>query len=107
MLQRRRLEQRLKLSCLSNDAAGTRTALLDWGRARWPGQKMSGLNQIGSQVTSSELSAQLKRLDAALYSRHDGDWSGRELWLQVKALKRADRTKPQLRDNHLARLYPA
>ena len=107
LLQRRRLSLRLKRSCLSNDAAATRAALLEWGRARWPRQAIGGLAQIDLQLGSCELSAQLKSLDAALYSRRQGDWSGEQLWRQISALQRSPVTGAQARKKDLPRLYPA
>ncbi|MDH3763080.1 MAG: hypothetical protein OEU50_19055 [Gammaproteobacteria bacterium] len=106
-LQQRRLRLRLKQACLSNDAATTRDALIEWGRARWPGLAISGLTLIDRQLASSELNAQLQKLDAALYSRHQSDWSGDALWRQISALERSPRTGTKLPNSGLPRLYPA
>lgn len=106
VLRRRRLIRQLNISCLSDDAASTRNALLAWGRERWHGQTINGLYQIGNNIESSELSAELQQLDAALYSRHDTDWNGQALWRLIAAVNRRAGKKPNLARDLLPRLYP-
>jgi len=107
MLLRRRLIRRLQLCCLSDDADGTRSALLDWGRERWSGQAINGLYQIGNRMASRELSAQLEALDAALYSRQETDWRGQGLWRQIAAEIRRRGERPEPTRPSLPRLYPS
>jgi len=107
VLLRRRLLRRLRLCCLSNDADGARSALLDWGRERWRGQAINGLYQIGNRIASRELSAQLETLDAALYSQQGTDWRGQGLWRQIAADIRRAREKPETPRPNLPRLYPS
>jgi hypothetical protein len=107
VLLRRRLIRRLQLCCLSDDADGARSALLDWGRERWRGQAINGLYQISNRMASRELSTQLESLDSALYSQQETDWRGQELWRQIAAEIRRTREKPEPSRPNLPRLYPS
>lgn len=106
LLLRRGLIRRLRLCCLSDDARGTRIALLDWARERWNGQAINGLYQIGNRVTSRELRVQLQALDAALYSRQQTDWRGQALWRQIAAEIDSARARAEPPRPGLPRLYP-
>ncbi|MFB1489535.1 MULTISPECIES: BatD family protein [unclassified Thiocapsa] len=61
---RRRVEQ----ACLTNDARGARTALLDWGRVRWAGQAPAGLGALARRLDDAAAAEILAQLDRALYA---------------------------------------
>ena len=104
--RRRRIRQRLKQACLSNDAAAARAALIDWARQRWPGKPIFGLSQIGSIGTSAELRLRLAELDAALYAHGAPAWQGRALWDSLGGIPRKRRLPSRGRIARLPGLYP-
>jgi hypothetical protein len=59
-----------------------RKALLDWGRARWPGQPPAGLGDLGARLdpAGGDTAALLLGLDRAIYAQTDADWSGVQTW---------------------------
>ena len=98
--------QALKKACLTNDPRNARRELLKWGRRRWPGANISGVNQIKARTGSIEFSSELSRLDRALYAQHDSSWRGRRLWQLVvtEAPCRPAGSDPD--QNSLPNLYP-
>ncbi len=102
----RRNRKMLKQACASNDAARTRHELIKWGRARWPGDNITGLHQLETRAKSSELVEQLSMLDATLYSAHGADWQGRRLWQLIAAEHRHLSKRPSAHENSLPDLYP-
>ena len=104
LLRRQRLRGQLKQACRENRARRARALLIEWGRARWPGETINGLYQIRDRCRSARLADELTRLDAALFSRGDPAWRGRDLW---SALARGRRdTDDSQRAGRYSGLYP-
>ena len=106
MSQRRRIRQRLKQACLSNDASAARLALIDWARQRWPEANIVGLRQISGEGISVELRQQLGKLDAALFARESVAWRGQALWDSLHGIFSGRRSRPRSRISRLPGLYP-
>ncbi|MFQ5589231.1 MAG: BatD family protein [Nitrospiria bacterium] len=98
------IKNQLKKSCLQNDAAAAKEALLAWGRARWPGRPLS-LGEIATRVIPA-LSSEIKTLNAVLYSPSATSWeAGAALWAAFEA-ETAHQQKPAPKPSALAPLYP-
>jgi hypothetical protein len=65
-------------ACKQNDAAATRLSLLQWGKLAWPKNQPFSLIDIGAR-TSSEMAAEIKSLNDALYGKDSKSWSGENL----------------------------
>lgn len=68
----------LKKACKNNDHAAARSELLNWGRSKF-GTELNNLSDL-SKLVSSQLSAEIAKLNESKYSQHRSDWSGSELW---------------------------
>jgi hypothetical protein len=60
------------------DAEGARAALLAWARARWPSHPPGNLSQLAVRLPT-DVAADIRRLDKALYSPTPVDWSAAAL----------------------------
>jgi len=96
----------LKTACLTNNPHNARRELLKWGRQRWPGANISGINQIETRTGSIEFSNELSRLDRALYAQHDSSWQGRRLWQLVVTKTPCHPDGSDVDQNSLPNLYP-
>jgi hypothetical protein len=65
-------------ACDRNDPVRTKTGLMDWSKAVWPGDPPQGIGDIAAR-TGPGLAPELIRLNQALYSRQSHGWDGREL----------------------------
>jgi hypothetical protein len=92
----RELEKEIQASCLANDAARTKGAVLAWARRRWPQHSPISLTAVARRCPAS-LSAALIELDRALYAQTAASWQGQGLWQQFAAdkTKKPDKTKDQ------------
>lgn len=70
----------LRQACKSNDPASARNELIAWARGNWPEKTITGLHQIKQSANSPELIFELQRLDEALFSSGEMQWSGDALW---------------------------
>jgi len=104
LLRRWRISGLLKRACRENQAARARNLLIEWGRARWPGQPINGLYPIGERCPSARLTAELARLDAALFSTAGAAWRGDGLWAALAASRRD--AAARRRQNRVPGLYP-
>jgi hypothetical protein len=100
----RRLEKALQASCLANDAARTKGAVLAWARRRWPEHPPISLTAVARRCPSP-LSAALVELDRALYAQTAAAWRGQDLWQQFTAHKVGQSHKPEDQDVGLEPLY--
>lgn len=66
-------------ACRRDDAAAARDALLRWAVLRWPGTSPRNLVDVARR-SDAALAEPLRELDAALYGRAAGAWSGAPLW---------------------------
>ncbi len=78
----RRLKN-LQRACAANDARGARTELIQWGRAHWRDNQISGLYHIAHRQPK-HWNDQLTQLDAAVFAQQPAAWNGAALWSLVK-----------------------
>ena len=101
----RTLEKTVLKHCNNNDASQTKDALLTWAKARWPELNISNLATICPNV-STDLSAEIKALNTALYSAEASQWQAN---LLIKAFKDFRQNKPehnkQIKTQQLEPLY--
>lgn len=71
-------------ACTRNDAAAAKDALLAWAATRWPEAPARSLGDIARRG-DADLAAQVRELDAFLYGRAAGAWSGAGLWRALRA----------------------
>jgi hypothetical protein len=100
----RRLEKELQVSCLANDAARTKGAVLAWARRRWPEHPPISLTAVARRCTGP-LSESLIELDRALYAQTAAVWQGQDLWQQFAAHKAGETHKAADQDLGLEPLY--
>ncbi|MGD2172679.1 MAG: BatD family protein [Gammaproteobacteria bacterium] len=105
-LRRRRIRGLLKRACLDNHASRARALIVEWGRARWPGERIYGLFDIGGRLDRRELVDELARLDAALYASRNPGWRGKRLWTLIAAENRRRRGPGKAAESGLPGLYP-
>lgn len=88
--QQARYLKAARKAALENDAAGVKTALLDWGRLQWPDHSPRSIGIIADRV-SAPLSNELHRLAASTYGR-GGGWDGKALAAALRsfAIKREE-----------------
>ena len=72
--KRQSLKQ-IKLACNNNDAAETKSALLNWARKMWPNKKINSINAI-KQYCGDDLQSKLDELNNYLYSEQQKTWDG-------------------------------
>ena len=101
----RRNRNLLRQACRLNDPAETRHQLLKWGRACWPENAIVGLHQIEAVLNSDELSLEIRRLDAVLYSNRKSNWQGDRLWSLIEAQRRRRKQTPRTL-GPMPELYP-
>lgn len=72
----------LEQACRQNRADMAKDALLAWARARWAEHPPQSLEGIAARSHDPELTAQLRALNARLYSpgASAADWDGAPLW---------------------------
>ncbi len=72
--------RRARDACAAGDARGARSALLDWGRARWPEEPPLGLGDLASRIGGTDTGRALEAIDRAIYAPAGSHWDGRALW---------------------------
>jgi hypothetical protein len=78
----RKAENLLEQACRSDDAETAKNALLDWARAHWERHPPQSLEAIAVRGRDEALAAQLRSLNARLYSSAASTeaWNGKALW---------------------------
>lgn len=69
-------QKNLRLACLANDAPAAKSALLQWGKARFSSENLTALASNCSDL----LAEQILQLNRALYSPRAQSWQGQALW---------------------------
>ena len=100
----RHLEKELQASCLVNDAARAKAAVLAWARRRWPEHPPISLTAVARRCPGP-LSAALIELDGVLYAQTAASWQGQGLWQQFAAYKAEKEDKAKDQDVGLEPLY--
>ncbi|MFA6970790.1 MAG: BatD family protein [Gallionella sp.] len=75
----RQLENKLKKSCLKNDAAQAKSELLAWAKVRWDKNPPASLTSMAA-LCPPALASALNELDRTLYGQNGGVWQGENLW---------------------------
>ncbi len=100
--------KRLLAACATHQGTAARRALLDWGRCRYPALQDQSLDGLTQQIDDPAFSAQVARLEQALYSGDSDDWDGTALAARVKILsKSAAAGSKGSKSDDLLSLYPA
>ena len=73
--QQARFLKAARKAALAGDAAGIKSAMLDWGRLQWPDDAPRSIGIIATRV-SLPLSTQLEVLSSASYGTGDKSWDG-------------------------------
>ncbi len=73
------LENQLKKSCMSNDAAQAKSKLLGWAKLRWPQNPPTSLTAMAG-LCQQPLAGALNELDRALYAQNKDEWQGEKFW---------------------------
>ncbi len=94
----------LRRVCSGVDPRAARSALLAWGRSRWPLDPPLGLEQLAARIDAS-LAAEFRDLDAACYAPGSGSWGGHELWQRLAPFLDMGRGCPPTA-SPLPNLYP-
>jgi hypothetical protein len=100
-----RAMKQLLAACLTNNAPATREQLVKWAAALYPDRAVHSLDQIESVFSDAELNGQITQLNQSLYSTSGDDWSGKELALVVKRLRKQNSGAGNKAQDEL-RLYP-
>jgi hypothetical protein len=98
--------RQLRAACTGGDPLHARRALLCWASARSPGRPLASLAQVSSLFNDPALSAELRKLDAALYGPAASAWEGAAL---AATARRLSTGRPRTRAGNEAqslRLYP-
>lgn len=82
----RRLEKALKTSCLANDAAQAKDAVLAWARRCWAEHPPMTLTAVARRCPGP-LGDALAELDRALYAQSGSAWRGETLWRHFSSYK--------------------
>jgi hypothetical protein len=80
-------------AALANDAAGARSAMIEWGKLQWPEQPPRSIGVIGERV-SAPLATELLALSRLSYGPENANWDG-------AALARALRSFAVLKDEQV------
>jgi hypothetical protein len=74
----RRASRAVMDACHANDPHRLRDALLAWAGLHWPASPPRSIGELAARCDGA-LAVELRRLNAVLYARETGDWSGTEL----------------------------
>jgi BatD DUF11 like domain len=101
----------VRLACERNDPRTAREALLDWGRARWPGQPPMGLTALAEHLEGGEATAVLSAIDRAIYAEgeaaDDTVWDGAAAWALLEPLLKSTSSQSRSQGaDPLPPLYP-
>jgi hypothetical protein len=100
-----RAMKQLLAACVTNNAPATREQLVKWAAALYPDRAVHSLDQIESVFSDAELNGQITQLNQSLYSTSGNDWSGKELALIVKRLRKQNSGAGNKAQDQM-RLYP-
>ena len=59
----------------AGDAAGVKTALIEWGRLEWPAAAPRSIGELAERI-EEPLAGELRSLSAASYGRAGANWDG-------------------------------
>ncbi|MGQ9830437.1 MAG: BatD family protein [Thermochromatium sp.] len=99
-------QRALQAACLAGDARAARTALIDWGRARWPDEAMSGLEALAARFEDPGVRSLLRAIDRAIYAPPGTIWDGAATWRDLKPHLKAARMDSPSPTSPIPELYP-
>lgn len=76
--QQSRCLRRARKAALDGDAAGVKTAMLDWAGLQWPEYAPRSIGEIAARV-SAPLADELEKLSRATYGTGETEWDGEAL----------------------------
>jgi hypothetical protein len=85
-----RAHRDLQQTCRDNDAAATRTALLDWGRALLAPRPIANLRELCDRL-GDDFRLEVDALNQSLYAGHEHSWQGASLWALCQQLEKQAR----------------
>ena len=75
--------------CADNNAARTRSAIIDWAAAFTPEASPVSLNEVAKLLGDEEFTREINTLDTCLYSSEQDNWNGTSLADCLRRLRRA------------------
>lgn len=93
----------LRRAAQADNAAGSRDALMQWGRIMWSQTPPTNLGQLAT-LCGGTLAGQIRDLEQVLYG-HKKDWYGKSLWREVRAFKMPARPAAEQSRELLQPLY--
>lgn len=100
----RSMEKTLQNCCMSNDAAGAKSAVLAWARRQWPQDPPISLTAVARRCPQA-LSEALLELDRVLYAQMAASWRGNDLWQLFSKYRAMNKAKDKKQDLGLEPLY--
>jgi hypothetical protein len=99
----RKLENKIRQSCLKNNAEETKSNLLAWAKLHWHAQSPNSLSALAA-LCSPELASAIHELEKALYGQQ-ASWQGEALWQVFKLQPPAGHSMNDEKAESLAPLY--
>lgn len=100
----RKITRELMQACRRDDAALAQALLLQWAAVRFPENPPGTLGALATALPAAAAAA-VAELEAQLYGRQAGTWSGAALAEALKALQSVSRRHPDDRQDALLPLY--
>jgi len=99
--QQDKLLKAARKAARDGDAAGVRSALIEWGRLQWPDAPPRSVGDVATRV-SSPLADELNKLSAASYGPGSAEWDAE----QLAKLLRSIEVRPRREDIAAKELLP-
>jgi hypothetical protein len=103
--QQKELLRAARKAATAEDAAGVRTALLEWARLQWPNSPPRSLGDLSDRVTSP-LADELRSLSAASYGANGGGWNAAALTSALRSITVLVRREDSVTSEPLPPLMP-
>jgi hypothetical protein len=103
--QQKELLRAARKAATAEDAAGVRTALLEWARLQWPNSPPRSLGDLSDRVTSP-LADELRSLSAASYGANGGGWNAAALTSALRSVTVLVRREDAVTSEPLPPLMP-
>ena len=94
----------LKRSLSDKNLTVLRKAIIDWSQVHWKNASITSLQAVAEQANEPTLTAELQKLDEAIFSSHKGT-PDTEALLQLLAILRKNKQKKMSNNEQLSPLY--
>ena len=94
----------LKRSLSDKNLTVLRKAIIDWSQVHWKNASITSLQAVAEQANEPVLTAELQKLDEAIFSSHKGT-PDTEALLQLLAILRKNKQKKMSNNEQLSPLY--